>query len=333
MYAAVKTIAWVVLFYIIFFMAAGIVEYVGTVKHGSIYLYRDYRHSIYATDANYAAYGLNGLGNSPKQIFILGASVPGVGFLPDRLMSRLDGYKVQNLCLGAANISEMAQVVRLIEEQVDLSSLDKSIFVFGGHFASFLENERKFGGNLTDIQKEFLRYRLYRVEGDYVRPIWGGPRVTAALKVFLKPFIFIYKIKVLATDEAGKFVRAKILSKIVVGPQFYRTSRERQFRYRGFTDDQFKLFSSLIDRLEAKGAKVVFVDMPTPSYFRNNFFIYEEYRNKAHHLWERNDIHVLDMSSFAPDDSFGDDAHPIEGARARWTDRLALFLKKEVVSP
>ena len=122
---------------------------------------------------HYAAYGLDRLDHTPRQMFILGASR-----LPSRWFSagsthveNVDGYKVNNLCVQASNITEMEQVVDLIEERVDLSSLDRPIFVIGGHFISFLENKRKFGGNTTNIQNELIRFRLYRVDEDYVRPM------------------------------------------------------------------------------------------------------------------------------------------------------------------
>jgi hypothetical protein len=332
MYVAAKTAAWVLLFYCVFFLAACIVEQVDSGKHKNVYLIRDYRYSIYATDVNYAAYGLAGLDDYPKQIFILGASVPELGFVPDRLMSELHGYKVNNLCLGASNISETAQLVKLIEQRVDLARLDQPIFVIGGHFASFLENQRKFKSGITDLQKEFVRFRLYRVSGDFVTPIWGGRRTAIVAGVLLKPFILIYKIKVLLTDELGQLVRSKVLQRLQVSARFYRTSRERQFHYRGFTSDQFEKLNELIKGLEARGAKVVFVYMPVPDYFRNDFAIYDEYRKRTSYLAERKDIQVLDMSGFAPDASFRDDAHPVAAAAVGWSDALAAFMKKKVLS-
>ena len=333
MYVAAKTVGWVLVFYCALFLAASFVETVSSTKHENVYFMRDYQHSIYATDINYAAYGPLTLDNYPKQIFILGASVPGLGFLPDRLMSEIEGYKVSNLCLGASNITELIQVVKVIEEHVNLARLDQPIFVIGGHFTLFLDNSRKFPGReITDLQNEFRRFRVYRVNGEFVRLIWGGQGGGAALKVFLKPFIFIYRIKVWVTDNVGRFVRNKVLQKLDVNPQFYRASRERQFHNKGFTEDQFEALDKLIDTLKQRGGKVVFVYMPTPSYFRNTFDIYDEYMRRTRYLSQRKDIQVFDMSGLAPDDSFLDDAHPDPAAAVLWTDALAHFMKKKVLS-
>jgi hypothetical protein len=332
MHVAAKTGGWVLLFYGALFVVSWMVAPLCATKHDNVYFLRDYSRSIYATDVNYAAYASLGLDAYPRQIFILGASPPGTGFLPDRLMSELNGYKVNNLCLGASNITEVSQILRLIEQHVRLARLDQPVFVIGGHFASFLDNQRKFpGGAITDLQKEFIRFRVYRVNGEFVRPIWGGQGVSAGLNVFLRPFILLYKIKVLVTDEAGYFVRNRVLQKLDVGAQFYRDSRERQFHYRGFSDDQFEALNKLMDAVEGVGGKVVFVHMAIPSYFRNDFDIYREYRRKTEYLSRRNDIQVLDLSGLVPDGSFKDDAHPVPAAALLWTDALAHFMKQKVL--
>src|SRR5450755_3816377 len=108
-----KIIIWVGLFYATLFAAAFIVE-ISAPSHESIYIFRDYPDSIYASTASFAAYGLDKLDNSRRQIFIIGGSPPGLGFLPDPMMSMLKGYKVHNLCLAGANVSEMDEIVDLI---------------------------------------------------------------------------------------------------------------------------------------------------------------------------------------------------------------------------
>ena len=327
-----KIILWLGLYYATLFVAAFIVE-ITAPGHESIYIFRDYPSSIYASTVSFAAYGLDKLDNSRRQIFIIGGSPPGLGFLPDPLMSMLKGYKVHNLCLAGANVSEMDELVDLIEERVNLAHLDHPIFIIGGHFMSFMENERKYGGRLTELQQELVRHKICRIKNGRIAPLWGGPRTLAALKILIRPFILLYKLEfVLRLDISAWLVKAHLLSPrppVPNTPEGYRAMRVGMFQNRGFTESQFQELNGLLSRLEAVGAVPVFVQMPVPSYIRKNFSLYEQYRRKTKYLSERKDVHVVDLSEQLPDQDFSDDAHPIASAKKLWTEELASALDKE----
>lgn len=320
-----KTALWMFLFYLVTFAAVFVIEY-SAQRYDSLYILRDYPRSIYATDNVFAVYGLDRIDRNRKQVFILGASVPGFAFLPDRLMSNIPGYQVNNLCLQAANVTEMEQMLDLIERQLQISSLDRPIFVIGGHFVSFLDNNREFRGKITRIQQEFIRFGLYRVDGEFVRPRFGDARTTAVLTFFLKPFMLIYKIKLLVLEGFKNFMKAYFLKPPRPNPTIYRRYREMAFKRKGFTNEQFAELDRLIQRLEGQNAEVIFVHLPVPSYYRNHFYIYDDYRRRTEYLSHRKDISVLDMSDRAADDNFVDDAHPVDSVRDVWSDWLARFI-------
>src|SRR6185503_15399520 len=79
-----------------------------------IQIYRDYSRSIYANTVNFAVYDLDKLDNYPYQVIILGASPPGRCFLTTPLMDGLKGYKVHNLGIMGANITETAEMLDLV---------------------------------------------------------------------------------------------------------------------------------------------------------------------------------------------------------------------------
>lgn len=328
-----KIILWVGLFYATLFMATVIVE-MAAPTHESIYIFRDYPSSIYASTVSFAAYGLDKLDNSPRQIFIIGGSPPGLGFLPGPLMSMLKGYKVHNLCLAGANVSELDELVDLIEERINLAHLDRPIFIIGGHFMSFMENERRYGGKLTELQQELVRHKICRIKSDHITPLWGGPRTLAMLKVLVKPFIFLYKIEFLLRQDISEWLvdahLESTLPSVPITPEGYRAMRIGMFQNKGFTESQFQELNHLFSRLEAVGAVPVFVQTPVPSYIRENFPLYEQYRTKTKYLSERKDILVVDLSEQLPDQDFSDDAHPIASAKKLWTEELAsaLWTKK-----
>jgi hypothetical protein len=104
------------------------------------------------------------------------------------------------------------------------------------------------------------------------------------------------------------------------------------FQNRGFTENRFQELNRLLSRLEAVGAVPVFVQTPVPSYIRENFPLYEEYRAKTKYLSARKDVHVVDLSEQFPDQDFSDDAHPIASAEELWTEELASALLRRTAA-
>lgn len=332
--------AWVALFYVAILVLTASFDGVANGRHETVSFYRDYPHSIYANTAHYAVYGIDQLDNYPRQIFIFGASVTARAFDPELLMRGLPGYKVHNLSVSASNVTQIIEVIDLLSTRVDWRHLDSAIFVFGVHFVSFLENDRKFGG-MTRIETEELRHHLYTDDDGVIKPELSPPAMAAAL-FLIKPFVFVYKIKY-ESGEAISELKYRAVSglKQAIGRRApkatltdppdevsaYRALRAQQFHNAGLTDEQFDLFRKLVTRLQAGGAKVVFVDMPVPSYFREEFPIYDDYRRREAGIIHDPRVHYLDLTAIAADGEFSDDAHPRPEFAGKWTAPLLLFLQ------
>jgi hypothetical protein len=332
--------AWVALFYAAILVLTASLDSVTAGRNKTISFYRDYPNSIYANTAHYAVYGMDQLDNYPRQVFIFGASVTAGVFDPEQLMQGLPGYKVHNLSVSGSNIAQMMEVIDLLSIRVDWRHLHSAIFVFGGHFLSFLENDREFGG-MTEIEVEELRHHLYRNDDGVIKAALNPPAMATAL-FLIKPFAFVYKMKFEA-DELVSELKDWVVSGVkmaIVGPvpkatptdpsaeaTYYRALRTKQFRNAGFTDEQFDLFMKLVTRLDAGGAKVVFIDMPVPSYFRKGFFIYDDYRRKETGIIHDPRVHYLDLTAIAADGEFLDDAHLRAEFAGRWNTPLLLFIK------
>jgi hypothetical protein len=342
--------AWVALFYAAILVLTVGFDRITAGRHKTISFYRDYPNSIYANTAQYAVYGMDQLDDHPRQVFILGASVSARAFDPEQLMKGLPGYKVHNLSVSGSNISQMMEVLDLLSTRVDWRHLDSAIFVFGDHFVSFLENDRKFGG-MTKIEVEELRHHLYRDDGGIIKPELSPPAMAAAF-FLIKPFAFAYKIKYEA-DEAVSELKDTVVTETktaILGlppkasstdptdenatptdqpdeASYYRALRIKQFRNVGLTDEQFDLFKKLVTCLDAGGAKVVFVDMPVPSYFRKGFSIYDDYRRREADIIHDPRVHYLDLTAIAADGEFLDDSHPRPEFARKWTTSLLLFIK------
>lgn len=330
--------AWLALFYAVILVLTAGINSVTAGRHETVSFYRDYPDSIYANTAHYAVYGMDRLDNYPRQVFILGASQPAQAFDPERLMKGLPGYKVHNLSVSGSNITQINEVIDLLSTRVDWSHLDSAVFVFGVQFVSFLDNDRRWGG-MTMVEVEELRHHLYRFEGGAIKPELSPPAMAAAL-FLIKPFALIYKIEYKVDEVVSELKHGTVSGlKMALGlvPKItqtdppdgatYRAFRTGQFHNRGLTNDQFDLFMKLVARLDAGGAKVVFVDMPVPSYYREGFPIYDDYRRKEADIIHDPRVHYLDLTAIAADEEFKDDAHPRAEFAAKWSKPLILFLK------
>ena len=330
--------AWVALFYAAILVLAASCDGITARRHDTVSFYRDYPDSIYANTAHYAVYGRDQFDNYPRQVFIFGGSVSARGFDPELLMKGLPGYKVNNLSVQESNVPQMTEVIDLLSTRVDWRHLESAIFVFGGHFLSFLENDRRFGG-MTRIEVEELRHHLYRDGAGVIEPELSPPAMSAAL-FLMKPFALIYKLKyegdgvvlALKHDAVSELQRAlrlgpKDTSTTAPDGATYRAFRIKQFRNEGLLSEQFDLFMKLVARLDAGGAKVVFVDMPVPSYFREGFSIYDDYRRKEAEISHDPRVHYLDLTAIAADGEFSDDAHPRPEFAPKWTTPLLRFIK------
>lgn len=336
-----KIVAYTIFIYTLLWCFSSAVDYTLQSKQGETHeLYRDYPASIYANTIHYAAYGLDKLDSHPRQMFILGASVSGEGFLVDRIMAEFPEYKIHNLSISGSNIGQISQVVSIAEEKVDLKGLDSAVFLVSPHFVSFLENDRKFHGPLTALQTELTRHLLYRIEDGRIIPRIADKQLLAYAKTLLKPVYLIYKSKVLLAKFMDNIKIALIKlywskgssAKADPTDEENRAFRLSQFRNSGYTDIEFDRFAELTGHLRNQGAKVIYIDLPTPTYYRHNFMPYESYRARIEELLERVDIPRISMTTAFDDHTFADDAHPTKEGAELWTTLLIKDLK-ELISP
>ena len=331
-----KTAGWAVFFYILVLIPSLLIERTRLAfGPDDIHIYRDYPRSIYANTINFAVYDLDKLDNYPYQVIILGASPPGRCFQTDQLMDGLKGYRVHNLAIMGANITETEEMLDLVQARVDVRKMKSAVFVLGEQFVSFIDNQRKFYGDLTNIEQEELRHHLYVLRDGKVVPVFHGSVMAAAL-FLVRPFVWIYSLKFDLFDGLEEArVRLAGLSDPLGGkasPQQAKTYRLLEFEGKGPTDNEFDQLGKIIDRLHATGATVVYVDMPVISYYRKDFPFYQEYRRKikatiAAHPAAR----YLDLTASAPDDQFGDDTHAKPEFYGLWTSKILKYLQTVTV--
>jgi hypothetical protein len=319
---------WLALFYLLIFIPP-------TISQAKLYasqaqgvdIYGEYKASIYANTPQFAVYGVNRLDTYANQIFILGGSEAGQAFIPAKVAKEVPGYKVHNLCVAASNVTEMQEMVDIIESHIDLHNIKRPVFVLTSHFVYFLDNRRAFNGDLTHFDEERLRHHLYYLSSGHVLPALPEPLMGPAL-FLVRPFIWLYTLKFNINDRLGGMRNLEHNEGTSQHDwSFYKQFRLRQFENRGYTDDQFDAFANLIKRLKALNATIVVVDLPVQSFYREKFPIYAEYRKRLREVVDDPAVHYLDLSAWESDSKFRDDTHVRAEFWDRWSARLAAFLK------
>lgn len=335
-----KLVGWLVLLYLLIFIPSFLIEEARlALTPDVVYIANDAPNSIYTEAALHAVYGVRKLDNYPDQIFIVGGSTAAKAFQPLDLMKDVPGYKVHNLAINGSNVTEMSQIVDIIGSHVDIRHLHSAVFVLNGQFSTFLDNQREFRDAQTVVDRERLRFHLYRLDKGQVVPVLAEPALTVAL-FLARPFIWLYTVKytvsnalqdmrerfaALSQTEKEQEPSAKI--------SFYKSYWQMLFQDHGVTEDQFFQFSKLVDQLVAMKATVVYVDLPVPSYLRKDLSFYADYRQHVKQIADNSSVHYLDLSDWAPDDHFSDDIHPKSEFCAKWSDKLAQYLRTVIVQP
>ena len=335
-----KIAGWLVLLYLLIFIPSFIIEEVRLAfTPGVVYIADDAPRSIFTIGPQYAVYGVRKLDNSPDQIFIVDGSTGAKAFKPLTIMNEIPGYKVHNLAINGSNISEMSEIVDIINSKVDVRNLHSAVFILCGQYSTFLDNPREFRDPLTIVDRERLRFHLYMLDKERVVPALPEPAMTAAL-FLTRPFIWLYTLKfnILNELQGGReWLAALSQTDAEQKPsgklEFYRNYWLMLFQKRGAEDDQFNQFDKLVDRLVAMKATVVYVDLPVPSYLRKNFYIYDDYRRHVKKIARNPSVHYLDLSDWASDDQFSDDIHPKPEFCDKWSARLAAYLNTVIGLP
>lgn len=337
-----KIVKWLVFYYLLLFIPSFAIEE-GRFLFGPphVYIYHDVHKSIYAVGPQYAAYGVNTLNNDPNQIFIVGGSTGARAFDPDTLMKDIPGYEVSNLCIDGSNVTELKQLVDLIESRVDLRRLHSAIFVLPVHVAGFVDQKMLHNGNVTtSIDKEKLRYHLYQISNGRIVPVLPEPFMTAAF-ILVRPFIWLYTLEVdmsnaleeTSGEISGALSQQKVAKTQSSDPFRNKAFWQKTFESGGLMPDQFSEFEEVVDGLSAMKVTVVVIDLPVPKWTREEFPIYKEYRKRMKRIVNNPAIHYLDLTSWAPDSQFLDNAHPKPQFYDSWASELAQYLKTFIGPP
>jgi hypothetical protein len=302
-------------------------------------------NTIFATDPKYVFLNRAALRPDLPRVVFVGASNSSVGFKQREVQALVSNVEVDNLSVNGSNITQVAQVVDLIQELQDSKARQGTTFVVGIWYGMFTQDrfrwdtpDRKKGD--TDIDIERYRYGFYRRTANGPEPIVPAGELSIGVTL-IHPY--------LAFDQISR-VASKELRDRLFGRAPARTDAERnasvlseadkdaalkywhgQMHSDGpIADEQFVALRNLIAKTLEQGSKVVLVDLPLPHWHEQRSPFYPDYLRQKKlllaDLQGRDGLVYLEMTGHNDDLDFSDEVHPKPRVTPQWAARIAALI-------
>jgi hypothetical protein len=297
---------------------------------------------LFTTAPKYAYLGRDALNVANPKVLLIGASNMGVGLRQQDVQRLVPCAKASNLSLGGANISELREMVDLVQQVQSPAARQTNTVVLGVWFGMFVDSEQNWPAQHgeTDLDIERYRYGFERRTANgpvaVLPPNWlhGGvtvirpylllERVARHLSSYLRAGLFAKPPRLNdeetekeQLDEAGR-KQALMLWRQIMGPK------------NDIALSQINTLQSLIVDLLSTGNSVFLVDMPIPAWHR------------AASPWQASYVQALEATvkrfagrpgfefirtdDLTADDNFADEVHPKPHLAHALASRLAMSL-------
>jgi hypothetical protein len=301
--------------------------------------------TIFATEPKYVFLNRYALKPNVPRIVFVGASNSVVGFKQREVQPLLPNAEVDNLSVGGSNITQIAQIVDLVQDLQDSAARRRTTFVIGMWYGMFTQDSFRWGtpdrhkGD-TDIDIERYRYGFYRRTETGPKQILPSDELRLGVTLIHPYLVF---------DELSRLA-SKTLRDRLSGRPASRTDADRNAGIMSETDkdtamnywrdqmhsdgplaeEQFMVLRDLIRRTIARGSKVVLVDLPIPRWHAERSPFYPSYlihkRNLLSALAGSEGITYLEMADQNSDLDFSDEVHPKPRVTLQWAARAAAVL-------
>ncbi len=301
--------------------------------------------TIFMTDPKYVFLNRAALRPVAPRIVFVGASNSAVGFKQREVQPLLPKAEVDNLSVSGSNMTQVAQVVDLVQDLQNSAARRRTTFVIGMWYGMFTQDgfrwdtpDRHKGD--TDIDIERYRYGFYRRTEYGPKQILPPDELQLGVTL-IHPYLVFDQLSRLASKE---------LRDRLFGRPSYRTDAERdativseadkeaainywcdQMHSNGpIAEEQFLVLKNLIARILAQGSRVVLVDLPIPRWHAERSPFYPDYvKNKKmllSALEGRDGIAYLEMADQNSNLDFSDEVHPKPRVTKQWAGRVAALL-------
>jgi hypothetical protein len=305
--------------------------------------------TYFVTEPKYVVLNRRSLATDRPRVIFVGASNTVVGFRQRQVAALLPGVEVDNLGVGGANVTEIAQVIDLALEAEPKAARADDTFVISIWYGEFAQDRVRWytpdrhPGD-TDINIEQYRYALYHRTKD-------GPALSLPIEdlrfeiAALRPYLLL--------DELSRRATAGLRS-LLFRDKGNRTDAERdsatlseaekardleywqsQIQLQGeVSNEQFDVLHAAIGRILASGGKVVLVDLPIPKWHSSRSPFYESYLKRRDALLAElkgtPGFRFVDMGEQDNDLDFSDEVHPKPTIAPRWASTIASALRGQL---
>ncbi|MDF3064453.1 MAG: hypothetical protein K0R38_54 [Polyangiaceae bacterium] len=300
--------------------------------------------SLYLTEPKYVFFSRSRLNTEQDKILVLGASNALVGFKQRELQAALPEREVHNVSVSGSNITQMRQVVELVQEVQTPAAREHNTFVLGLWYGVFASNRARWetpdrhAGD-TDIDLERYRYGFYR-RGEHGAEPLLPPSLLDTGGHLVHPYLALDAL----TRDATRSLRERLSGKPRKLTDAERNERlvgaSEQAGYLAFwrkymgnverlEDAPFQILEKTVDDIVRAGGQVVLVDMPIPSWHAAGSPLYADYSRRMEtllpELAARERVRVVRIAG-SDNGDFSDEVHPKPRVTALWSETLASAL-------
>jgi hypothetical protein len=302
------------------------------------------------------------------QLLVLGASGAQEAWIPSELQPKLPALQVNNLAVGAANLTEMDQALDHCLRFMPPDIVRESWVLLGLSYPLFVPDKVRWqmenlispeliaaGIAVTDLEREAMRSPM---ACDVKNPVFKSLPLPL-LFIAKRRCAYLYQLcpdfpvnpgeKVLKIEEWRWQLPAALSGDASQFPPppppitWYTTPRGQMDWLTGYMGtaqlqpEQFQQLRALIRKARSAGLRVAIADMPLPTWHRaeSPFAIpcRAEMEKVLADFSPADGVHFIDLSPEIPDDEFRDSIHPTEHFKERWTSSLARKLQPLLEQP
>ena len=298
--------------------------------------------TIYMTDPKYVFLNRAALRPGAPRIVFVGASNTAVGFKQREVQALLPNAEVDNLSVGGSNMTQIAQIVDLVQDLQSPAARRRTTFVVGIWYGTFAQDgfrwdtpDRHAGD--TDIDIERYRYSFYRRTDNGPKQVLPSEDLPLGIAL-IHPYLVLDEL----SRRASKELRDRLFGRAASRTDAERNAsvvsaadQEAALKYwRGqmhsdgpIAEEQFLVLRDLIDRILAQGSRVVLVDLPIPRWHAERSPLHREYLRRKRmllaDLGARDGFAYLEMGDLNDDLEFSDEVHPKPRVTRQWAARVA----------
>ncbi|HEY2781545.1 MAG TPA: hypothetical protein VGI90_12250 [Steroidobacteraceae bacterium] len=302
--------------------------------------------SIFTTDPKYVFLNRAAVRPDASRVVFVGASNTAVGFKQREVQQLVPSSEVDNLSVGGSNMTQVAQIVDLVQDLQDAAARRRTTFVIGMWYGMFVPDAFRWAtpdrhkGD-TDIDIERYRYGFYRRSDTGPRQLLPSEELSLGV-MLIHPYLVFDDLSRLASKGlrerlSGKPPRrtdeqrnASVVSEAerVFALNYWR---DQMHSDGPIAEEQFSVLSNLIARILAQGSKAVLIDLPIPHWHAQRSPFYSSYLERKKALLSvlegKPGYSFLEMAGQNEDLDFSDEVHPKPRVTPLWAAQAAALLQ------